>query len=132
MVSESRRRVNSRWKLKVLNLIFQAVKYFQMPILNKLDDYDACMEVHKEKARYCIVRTAIKPDLSSENYNFIVEFSSRKKQHYRHDKLIRGVCLNTCQKLLNELDALQSGESDSFYEPPFHLDYNVCDFVDIS
>lgn len=97
-----------------------------MPILNKLDNYDECMQVYNEKAKYCLVRTAIKPDPSSELYNFIVEFSSRKKQHFRHDKLLRGVCLNNCQKLLSELDSLKSGESDSFYVPPFNLDYDVC------
>lgn len=123
-----------------------------MPTLNKFDNYDACIDVYKEKARYCIVRTAIKPDSSSNLYNFIIEFSSRKKQHFRHgkrfetlnlrkdvadhfrsvaslsDKLLRGVCLNTCQKLLTQLDELQSGEAAKFYVPPFDLDYNVCEF----
>lgn len=96
-----------------------------MPPLNKFDDYDACMEVHQEKAKYCYVRTAIKPDLSSELYNFISEFSSKKKQHFRHDKLTRGICVNSCQKMLDNLEALAAGEADSFYLPPFELDYKV-------
>lgn len=92
-----------------------------MPALNKLDDYDACMDVYAENAKYCYVRTALKPDFSSELYKFIVEFSSKKKVHFRHDKLTRGVCINTCQQLITEMG---SG-ADEYFVPEFELDYKV-------
>lgn len=89
--------------------------------MNKFDDFDACMQVYEEKARYCYVRTAIKPDLSSQLYNYIAEFSSMQKQHFRHDKLTRGICLNTCRELLDK--AAAAGEN--YYVDEFKLDYAV-------
>jgi hypothetical protein len=90
-----------------------------MPRLNELDDYDACMGVYRENAKYCYVKSIIKPpDYSSALYNFIVEFSSRsKKQHYRHDKLARGVCVNKCAKLMVALN----DTTESYYQPPFSV-----------
>jgi hypothetical protein len=92
-----------------------------MPQLNKFDDFDACMQVFDDKARFCYVRTAIKPDPSSELYNFIWEFSKKKKQHFRHDKLTRGICINTCTQSLDKLGPL----ADEFYVEKFKLDYAV-------
>jgi hypothetical protein len=66
------------------------------------------------------VRTALKPD-DSELYKFIVEFSSKKKVHFRHDKLTRGICINTCKKLLDEMGPA----ADQFFVPEFELDYKV-------
>lgn len=87
-----------------------------MPRLNELDNYDECMGVFRESAKYCYVKSIIKPpDYSSDLYNFIVEFSSRTKQHYRHDKLARGICVNKCVKLLESLN----DTAESYYEPPF-------------
>lgn len=112
--------IKSELNLKVL-LSIQAVKYFQMPQLNKFDDFDACMGTFGDNAKYCYVRTALKPDPSSELYNFIAEFSNMKKQHFRHDKLTRGVCINSCQILIN---ALRSSAADYFIAP-FKLNYTV-------
>lgn len=92
-----------------------------MPELNKFDDYESCLETYREEAKYCYVKTAIQPDASSELYKFIMEFSSLKKQHFRHDKLTRGVCINTCLDLIRELGA----SADDFYVSEFKLDYKV-------
>lgn len=92
-----------------------------MPILNKFDGYEGCMESYKDKAKYCYVRTALKPDTTSDMYNYIAEFSSNKKQHFRHDKLTRGICINTCQELIEELGS----SAEDFYVAPFELDYKV-------
>lgn len=87
-----------------------------MPKLNELDDYDACMGVYGDNAKYCYVKSIIRPpDYSSTLYNFIVEFSSLKKQHYRHDKLTRGICVNKCAKLIATLN----DTAEKYYEPPF-------------
>jgi hypothetical protein len=91
-----------------------------MPALNKFEDYDSCMGTYKDDARYCFVRTAIKPD-SSELYGFIKEFSDNKKQHFRHDKLSRGVCVNACKELIDGLGS----EAEKYFVPFFGLDYKV-------
>lgn len=101
---------------------FSATKYYKMPLLNKFDDFDACMQVYAAEAKYCYVKTAIKPDPSSDLYNYIVEYSSFQKQHFRHDKLARGICINTCEELLDQMNITQS---DEYFVPPFELDYKV-------
>lgn len=86
-----------------------------MPKLNEFDDYDGCMEVFRDKAKYCYVKSVIKPD-KSELFAFITEFSSRRKQHFRHDKLTRGICVNRCEKLIKSLD---EKFTQSLYLPEF-------------
>lgn len=104
---------------------FKAVQYFKMPELNKFSDFDACMGVFSKEAKYCYVKTALKPDESSELYKYIREFSNMKKQHFRHDKLARGVCLNTCSKIISDMGL----ESDKYFVPKFALDYAVSNQV---
>jgi hypothetical protein len=89
-----------------------------MPKLNLLDDYDECMDVYKYEAKYCYVKSIIKPPVhSSPVFDFIKEFSSNAKQHYRHDKLVRGICLNKCAKLITTLN----NSIDQYYQPPFGI-----------
>lgn len=88
-----------------------------MPRLNLLDDYDECIEIYRDEAKYCYVKSIIKsPDYQSKVYNFIQKFSSNKKQHFRHDLLTRGVCLNKCEKLISALN-----NSINLYEPIFEF-----------
>lgn len=87
-----------------------------MPRINELDDYDECLGVYGDSAKYCYVKSIIKPpDYSSDLYKFIMEFSWNEKQHYRHDKLARGICLNKCLKLIESLE----DTADKFYEASF-------------
>lgn len=97
-------------------MCFTAEKYFEMPTLNKFDDYDACMDVYKDKAKYCYVKSVIRPDENSRIYNDIREFSKRKKQHFRHDKLTRGICINKCEKLIRYMGA----DANSLYQPEYN------------
>lgn len=91
-------------------------KYFSMPKLNLLDDYDECMDSYKDDAKYCYVKSIIKPPAHpSVVFDYIKEFSSNVKQHYRHDKLVRGICLNKCAKLVKSLNI----SIDHYYQPPF-------------
>lgn len=115
---------DSNFKAFKCFLLDLAVKYFQMPELNKFDGYDACMDVFQDEAIYCYVKSALKPDPTSELYNFIEQFSSKKKQHFRHDKLTRGICINNCQKLINEMGR----RGDNYYTPKFDFDYTVNSF----
>jgi hypothetical protein len=87
-----------------------------MPQLNEFDDYDGCMDVFREKAVYCYVKSVIKPDNSSL-FGFIREFSNRPKQHFRHDKLTRGICLNRCERLIKSLNPTSA---QSLYQPEFN------------
>lgn len=92
-------------------------KYFSMPKINQLDDYDECMDTYMNEAKYCFVKSIIKPpDYPSKVYDFIIEFSSNKKQHFRHDKLARGICLNKCSKLISTLN----NSINIYYQPLFN------------
>ena len=86
-----------------------------MPQLNEFDDYEECMDVYQKDGKYCNVKSAIKPDISSQTYAYIADFSSRKKQHFRHDRLTRGICLNKCIELIESLGI----EAEYYYEPDF-------------
>lgn len=89
-----------------------------MPKLDKFDDYNECFGVFREEAKYCYVRTYIKPNLSSDLYKFIAEFSSNEKQHLRHDKLNRGICLNSCMKTIQQMGE----QSNKYFVPIFEVE----------
>jgi hypothetical protein len=91
-----------------------------MPEMCSFDNYDRCMALTSDKTSpgYCIVNTFIKPDYSSELYNYIREFSKLEKQHFRHDKVQRGICVKDCLSLIDELGS----ESMNFYVDKFPMD----------
>ena len=93
-----------------------------MPELNKFENYDACMGTFGREAKFCYVKTALKPDKSSKLFNFIEEFSSNKKQHFRHDKLARGICINTCRKIIDDLG---QPAAEKYFVEKFDFDYEV-------
>lgn len=74
-----------------------------MPMVFRFDDYEQCMGIYENEALYCVVNTHIKPDKKSDLYKFIMEFSSNKKQHFRHDKLQRGLCINGCKSAIDKM-----------------------------
>lgn len=98
-----------------------------MPDLFQFDDYQKCMAEASDgiTPAYCIVNTFIKPDRSSQLYNLINNFSSKEKQHFRHDKLQRGICVKSCLKLIEELTT-----DDYFNIDEFPMDVKLTfDFV---
>lgn len=100
-----------------------------MPDLFRFDDYQKCMARSADdySPAYCVVNTLIKPDRSSELYNFIHDFSKKEKQHFRHDKLQRGVCLENCLHLIDELGS----EAENYRGEDFPIDSKLTfDFVD--
>lgn len=78
-----------------------------MPDLYQMDDYDKCLGLENNfksnEALYCLVNTELKSDDSSELYSYIHEFSMNEKQHFRHDKLQRGICLHKCKMIAEAL-----------------------------
>lgn len=74
-----------------------------MPPLDKFERYNECFGIYQDDAKYCFVKSLIKPDASSKLYKFIAEFSSDRRQHFRHDKLNRGICINSCEEALKKL-----------------------------
>ena len=104
-------------------------EYFRMPKIYRYDDYDQCLGLYDKEAFYCVVNTFIKPDEKSELSKFITEFSSNKKQHFRHDKLQRGLCLNGCKDVIDKMG--KSSENYLVKKFPFDSkvrDYNVFKF----
>lgn len=78
-------------------------QFYKMPTLNQFDNYLECMGLYGIDALYCVADTFIKPDPDSELYNFTVEYSKDTKRYFRHDNLVRGLCVNTCRKIVGKL-----------------------------
>lgn len=91
--------------------------YYQMPKLFQYDDYDECMGTFGTEAVYCVANVHIEPNASSQLYSFIMQYSNNRKQHYRHDKLKRGVCVNVCRKLIENMN-------NNFTNNSMNDDYN--------
>lgn len=95
-----------------------------MPKIFRFDDYDLCMGLYNTKALYCVVNTFIKPDPKSELYEYIKNYSSNKKQHFRHDKLQRGLCVNGCKKVISQMEKKPS----DYFVKKFDFDSKVRNF----
>ncbi|XP_055844030.1 nose resistant to fluoxetine protein 6-like [Episyrphus balteatus] len=78
--------------------------YRKMPPLYILDDYDACLET-ENKATYCLAIGEIVPNDTSELWQQIETFSSETKLHFQHNYLYFGVCLDSCQQAINNLNS---------------------------
>ncbi|XP_043947791.1 nose resistant to fluoxetine protein 6 [Drosophila biarmipes] len=90
---------------------FDLTLYRQMPPLHYLHDYDLCLD--KPAGRYCLVYVEILPNASSALWHQIEGVSLDSKHRFRHDRVFRGVCLETCQHSLNGFsDANDTGEED--------------------
>lgn len=99
-----------------------------MPDIFAYDDYDKCMALSSNEISpaYCIVNSHIKPDDSSNLYNFIHEFSRKEKQHFQHEKLQRGICIKECLSLTHALGQ----EAEHFYTESFLMESKLTlDFV---
>ncbi|XP_017050320.1 nose resistant to fluoxetine protein 6 isoform X2 [Drosophila ficusphila] len=77
-----------------------------MPALYQLDDYDLCLD--RPSGTYCMVYVEILPNASSTLWHQINEVSQDAKHRFRHDRVFRGVCLETCKEKL--MDAVEWGE----------------------
>lgn len=97
--------------------------YHKMPQLNRVDQFHKCMYETESLAVYCVVRTAIKPDASSEYWQQIERFSNDTKRHYRHDILTTGLCLTRCEAELKTLNA--SFRETLHAENDFLVNYKV-------
>lgn len=96
-----------------------------MPPINRVEEFHKCMYSTEGQSVYCVVRTAIKPDLSSDLWQQIETFSNDTKRHYRHDVLTTGFCLNHCS---GELGRLSDTEQAGLLVEKFDFDYPVSHF----
>lgn len=94
------------------------MSYKKMPELNVYRDYKSCVTTHKERFKYCVTHVYIQPNQSSELWRSIEEFSSYTYQHYRHDVLKRGICMNDCSKTVENL---QAGQKEKFGRIDFEI-----------
>ena len=94
--------------------LFTVAEYYKMPDLHQIDNYEKCFGLKNDselnEALYCLVNTQLKSDNNSELYSYIHEFSMNKKQHFRHDKLQRGICVNKCKMMVEAL----GGETEEY------------------
>lgn len=96
------------------------INVHSFPILNRYDNYHDCIGRNPDGV-YCIVDTMIKPDLDSKVYNDIAEYNKDYKKHYRHDMLTRGICIDTCQKTVDEV----GDKSEDYYIQEFPRNVTV-------
>jgi hypothetical protein len=89
-----------------------------MPEVYKFDNYEECIGSND---LYCVVNSFIRPDDSSELYQYIKKISDRKKVHLRHDKLQRGLCINKCESKLTQ----KANGSKNYFVENFPMDSKV-------
>lgn len=98
-----------------------AADYYRMPKLYQFDDFDKCLATFNAEALYCVANSFIKPDSGSELYRLIKDYSEDKKQHLRHDKLQRGLCISSCEEAVRKL----GNDSEKYYVEQFPMDSKV-------
>lgn len=101
--------------------LFLVNEYYKMPKLYLMDDYDLCMD-KDNLTIYCITTVIIKPNATLELWDYIDQFSRNRKKHFRHDRLQRGVCVNKCQVLLEDMD---QDTLEDLYQPEFEYENEV-------
>uniref|UniRef100_A0A1Q3FMG8 Acyltransferase 3 domain-containing protein n=2 Tax=Culex tarsalis TaxID=7177 RepID=A0A1Q3FMG8_CULTA len=94
-------------------------EYYQMPPLFQYESIDKCLRSDPEGA-FCIVKSVVKPDESSPVWRSIQKYSKYAYQ-YQHDVLTRGVCVEACQKLVENLRDQQRVQQ--FQQPKFDVDF---------
>ena len=95
-----------------------------MPDLYRFENYEKCKRTYESEALYCVANAYIKPDSTSEVYQIIKRFSNLRKQHLRHDKVQRGICVNDCKLIVQRLGNI----SEKYLVPAFPMDSNVNNF----
>lgn len=83
-----------------------------MPPLVYFDDYKDCLLEFGEAATYCLTHIYIKPDRSSELWRYLSLFYVNNTNHYRHDVLKRGICLNRCRTKISRNDHINVRKFD--------------------
>ncbi|KPJ09500.1 Nose resistant to fluoxetine protein 6 [Papilio machaon] len=72
-----------------------------MPPMFRLDPYAPC--VHEPGGVYCAVEFTLVADEDNPLLTMIQEYSARRKMHFNHSRLHRGICVtNTCKDYLSQ------------------------------
>ena len=84
-------------------------RYDEMPVMNYFDSFEKCPapkgKYEKMVPYYCVLNVFIdEPTPQSRLFGFMKKFSSDSNKHFKHDKLKRGVCMQTCVELHEFLD----------------------------
>lgn len=79
-----------------------------MPKMFHLEPYDECFidDVKFSENSYCIVDVYITANKSSELWRTIERNSKPWKTQYRHNHLLRGVCMNRCKQQMAKFDKM--------------------------
>jgi len=85
-----------------------------MPALYQLDDYDLCLD--NQAGTYCLVYVEILPNASSALWHQIDQVSQDSKHRFRHDRVFRGVCLESCKQRINHLSEFREYEKEEILD----------------
>ncbi|XP_063698106.1 nose resistant to fluoxetine protein 6-like [Culicoides brevitarsis] len=99
--------------------VFNFTEYYQMPPMARFDEYERCILGYEELSAYCLGKTSIKPQEDYQLWNYIKNFSSDTRHHFRHDVLTSGLCINWCKKKLDKIRKMDPKLYDELYEPYF-------------
>uniref|UniRef100_A0A182PVM7 Acyltransferase 3 domain-containing protein n=1 Tax=Anopheles epiroticus TaxID=199890 RepID=A0A182PVM7_9DIPT len=110
---------------KTLFFFKQESEYWKMPQLQVYDSIEQCLH-NKPDGVFCIAKVVIKPNSRSEVWRLIKKYSKYTFQ-YNHDVLTRGVCLERCNSVLQQLGQV----ADRYYEPKFNVSkrYAISDWL---
>uniref|UniRef100_A0A182JNH6 Acyltransferase 3 domain-containing protein n=1 Tax=Anopheles christyi TaxID=43041 RepID=A0A182JNH6_9DIPT len=103
----------------------QESEYWKIPQLQVYDSIEQCLH-NKPEGVFCIAKVVIKPDSRSEIWRLIKKYSKYTFQ-YNHDVLTRGVCLERCNSVLDQLGLA----AERYFEPKFNVSkrYAISDWL---
>uniref|UniRef100_A0A6E8VRC9 Acyl_transf_3 domain-containing protein n=2 Tax=Anopheles coluzzii TaxID=1518534 RepID=A0A6E8VRC9_ANOCL len=95
--------------------------YELMPALFHYENVTACFEKYPTSA-YCVVKTVLKPEESSDVWRAIAQYSKNPSYH-EHSLLDRGLCVDRCVRLLDGLSSSAKAtlETEPITVKPYHL-----------
>ncbi|XP_058456878.1 nose resistant to fluoxetine protein 6-like [Malaya genurostris] len=94
-----------------------AVETLSLPTLYRYDNYEECLG---KESTYCMVRSLLKPDPSSELWLHVKNFSADVR-HFRRNLLERGICIDDCLGRLSEIS--NKKQRDKLFVAPFEVDF---------
>ncbi|XP_050094016.1 nose resistant to fluoxetine protein 6-like [Anopheles aquasalis] len=71
-----------------------------------MEDYEECLELpgpDDPDGVYCTATVVLKPNNQSDLWRLIEDFSSDYRRHFNHAVLKRGICIQRCQQIVQQL-----------------------------
>lgn len=123
--------LNGSWRNLVYSVVImiESTESFKpsIPHMFNLDFYDECFKFREKYAKnvYCMGDVYIKPNESSQIWNEIVKSSYVQQTQFRHDHLVKGICISKCKALMSKFDVITQNQ----FIPSKLSDYQIDPFT---